>query len=600
MYNMKNDEKSVIGGEFLLNDTDSKNVFTMEDFDSDQRMMAESCIDFLEREIIPLTDKIDSKNHPELMPNLLKKSGELGLLGLSIAEEYGGMNMSFNTSMLIADIVGITGSYSTAYGAHTGIATLPLKYYGNDDQKEKFLKGLVSGDIKGAYCLTEPDSGSDANSGKSKAKLNSDKSKYIINGQKMWISNGGFADLFIVFAKIDNDKNLTAFLIEKTRDGITMNPEEEKLGIKGSSTRQIFFNDVEIPVQNMLGEREGGFKIALNVLNIGRIKLGAGVLGGCRGIIDNSIKYSQERIQFNVPIASFGAIKQKLAKMVVQTFSCESICYRAGDDIEKKIIELQNDGKELNDSELEAIELFSVECAISKIYGSEILDFVVDEGLQIYGGMGFSEDAPMARPYRDARISRIYEGTNEINRMLIVGTLLKRSLKKEINLLEEAMKLINSNKIELCIYDENKHFKSTYDLISNLKKCLLYILGKCAMHFGDKIKSEQEVMMNLADMIISIYVIESTIKRCEKVYNSTKNEILIDISKSSIYYNLSSFRNNAIESIICFMEENNQDNTEKLIESAINFKRFNIKNINRNIADYFLEKKNYKIFNNFS
>ena len=250
---MKNDEKSVIGGEFLLNDTDSENVFTMEDFDSDQRMMAESCIDFLEREIIPLTDKIDGKNHPELMPNLLKKSGELGLLGLSIAEEYGGMNMSFNTSMLIADIVGITGSYSTAYGAHTGIATLPLKYYGNDDQKEKFLKGLVSGDIKGAYCLTEPDSGSDANSGKSKAKLNSDKSKYIINGQKMWISNGGFADLFIVFAKIDNDKNLTAFLIEKTRDGITMNPEEEKLGIKGSSTRQIFFNDVEIPVENMLG-----------------------------------------------------------------------------------------------------------------------------------------------------------------------------------------------------------------------------------------------------------------------------------------------------------------------------------------------------------
>ena len=260
---------SVIGGEFLLFDIPSDKIFTMEDFDSDQRMMAESCIDFLEREIIPLTDKIDSKNHPEIMPELIMKSVELGLLGLSISEEYGGMNMSFNTSMLIADIVGITGSFSTAYGAHTGIATLPLKYYGNDKQKETFLKGLVSGELKGAYCLTEPDSGSDANSGKSKAKLNSDKTNYIISGQKMWISNGGFADLFIVFAKIDDDKNLTAFLVEKSRDGITMNPEEEKLGIKGSSTRQIFFNDVEIPVENMLGEREGGFKIALNVLNIG-------------------------------------------------------------------------------------------------------------------------------------------------------------------------------------------------------------------------------------------------------------------------------------------------------------------------------------------
>ena len=591
---------SVIGGEFLLFDIPSDKIFTMEDFDSDQRMMAESCIDFLEREIIPLADKIDSKNHPEIMPELIMKSGELGLLGLSISEEYGGMNMSFNTSMLIADIVGITGSFSTAYGAHTGIATLPLKYYGNNKQKESFLKGLVSGELKGAYCLTEPDSGSDANSGKSKAKLNSDKTKYIISGQKMWISNGGFADLFIVFAKIDDDKNLTAFLVEKSRDGITMNPEEEKLGIKGSSTRQIFFNDVEIPIENMLGEREGGFKIALNVLNIGRIKLGAGVLGGCRGIIDNAISYSQERIQFNVPISSFGAIKQKLAKMIVQTFSCESICYRAGDDIEKKIIEFQNKGKSLNESELEAIELFSVECAISKVYGSEILDFVVDEGLQIYGGMGFSEEAPMARPYRDARISRIYEGTNEINRMLIVGTLLKRSLKKEINLLAKAMEIINSNKIESISYDNDNHFESSYNLISNLKKCLLNLLGKSAMHFGENIKNEQEVMMNIADMIISIYVMESTIKRCEKVYNKNQNEILIDISKSSIYYNLSVFKYHSEECIISFMNESDSSNNLEYIETALKFKKFNIKNINRRIADYFLNKKSYKIFNNFS
>tara|TARA_B100000683_G_scaffold103760_2_gene102509 strand:- start:7327 stop:9117 length:1791 start_codon:yes stop_codon:yes gene_type:complete len=596
---MRREIDSVIGGEFLLNDVNYKNVFTLEDFGEDQRMMADSCIDFLEKEIIPLTEKIDSKKHPELMPELIKKSGDLGLLGLSISEEYGGMNMSFNTSMLIADIVGITGSFSTAYGAHTGIATLPLKYYGNDSQKEKFLTGLVSGDIKGAYCLTEPDSGSDANSAKSRAKLTSDKKNYIINGQKMWISNGGFADLYIVFAKIDDDKNLTAFLIEKTRDGITMNPEEEKLGIKGSSTRQIFFNDVEIPVENMLGEREEGFKIALNVLNIGRIKLGAGVLGGCRGVINNSLNYSQERIQFNVPISSFGAIKQKLAKMVLQTFSCESICYRAGDDIEKKIDELQKNGSSLNESELKAIELFSVECAIAKIYGSEILDFVVDEGLQLYGGMGFSEEAPMARPYRDARISRIYEGTNEINRMLIVGTLLKRSMKNEINLLNESMNIIKSMDINPCHYTENDHFQSSYSLIDNLKKYFLYVLGKSAMHFGEKIKSEQEVMMNIANIIISIYVMESTIKRCEKVYHTTKNEILIDISKASIYYNLLDFRENSIEALTSFMSEDDTDISLKLLDNSTSFKRFNIKNLNRKIADYFLSKKSYNLFNNF-
>ena len=596
---MRREIDSVIGGEFLLNDVNYKNVFTLEDFGEDQRMMADSCIDFLEKEIIPLTEKIDSKKHPELMPELIKKSGDLGLLGLSISEEYGGMNMSFNTSMLIADIVGITGSFSTAYGAHTGIATLPLKYYGNDSQKEKFLTGLVSGDIKGAYCLTEPDSGSDANSAKSRAKLTSDKKNYIINGQKMWISNGGFADLYIVFAKIDDDKNLTAFLIEKTRDGITMNPEEEKLGIKGSSTRQIFFNDVEIPVENMLGEREEGFKIALNVLNIGRIKLGAGVLGGCRGVINNSLNYSQERIQFNVPISSFGAIKQKLAKMVLQTFSCESICYRAGDDIEKKIDELQKNGSSLNESELKAIELFSVECAIAKIYGSEILDFVVDEGLQLYGGMGFSEEAPMARPYRDARISRIYEGTNEINRMLIVGTLLKRSMKNEINLLNESMNIIKSMDINPCNYVENDHFQSSYSLIDNLKKYFLYVLGKSAMHFGEKIKSEQEVMMNIANIIISIYVMESTIKRCEKVYHTTKNEILIDISKASIYYNLLDFRENSIEALTSFMSEDDTDISLKLLDNSTSFKRFNIKNLNRKIADYFLTKKSYNLFNNF-
>lgn len=597
--NKENNSKSVIGGEFLLNEVDISEVFIIEDFNEDQRMMADSCNDFLEKEVIPLTEKIDSKENPDLMPELLTKAGELGLLGLSIGEEYGGMNMSFNTSMLIADIVGITGSFSTAYGAHTGIATLPLKYYGNDEQKEKYLNGLVSGELKGAYCLTEPNSGSDANSGRSRATLSKDKSKYIINGQKMWISNGGFADLFIVFAKIDNDKNLTAFIVEKGLDGINMNPEEDKLGIKGSSTRQIFFNDVEIPSNNILGNREEGFKIALNVLNIGRIKLGAGVLGGCRGVIDHSINYSKERIQFNLPIASFGAIKYKLSNMIVKTFSCESICYRAGDDIEQKIKEFQEDGKNLNESELSAIELFSVECAISKIYGSEILDYVVDEGVQIYGGMGYSEEAPMARPYRDARISRIYEGTNEINRMLIVGTLLKKSIKNEINLFKKATKVIQDAKIKKIVYSSDNHFKSSYDLVNSLKDCFLHIFGKAALHFNDKIKSEQEVMMNIADVIISIYVLESTLKRCEKIYLKNKNKIMLEISKASIYANISIIRHHSIESVISYMDKNDARKSIDFINSCTEFENFNIKEVNRNIANYFLDKKSYSLFNNF-
>jgi len=433
--------ESVIGGEFLIKESNPENIFILEDFNEEQRMMADACQDFLEKEVIPKTKEIDN-NEPGLMASLIKKSGDLGLLGLSISEEYDGMNMSFNTSMLIADIIGITGSFSTAYGAHTGIATLPLNFYGTDAQKKKYLPGLVSGDIMGAYCLTEPDSGSDANAAKSRAVLSKDKKSYIINGQKMWITNGGFADLLTVFAKIDNDKYLSAFLIEKNFPGITMNEEENKLGIKGSSTRQIFFNNVVVPIENLLGQREEGFKIALNILNIGRIKLGAGVLGGCRGVISSSIQYSNERIQFGVPISSFGAIKNKIAQMIVKTFACESISYRAGQEIENKIIEFEKEGLSKNKSELKALELFSVECAICKVYGSEILDYVVDEGVQIYGGMGFSEEVPMARAYRDARISRIYEGTSEINRLLILGILLKRSVKNEINLFKKELKPI--------------------------------------------------------------------------------------------------------------------------------------------------------------
>ena len=383
-------KKSLIGGEFLINDIDSDSIFTIDDFNEEQRMMVEACEDFIKRDVDPVRDKVDDLEDG-LMVSLLEKAGELGLLGICVPSQYGGLDMSFNTSMLIADIVGSTGSFSTAYGAHTAIATLPILYFGTEDQKNKYLPKLVSGEWKGAYCLSEPDSGSDANAAKTRAKLSSNKKHYLINGQKMWITNGGISDLYIVFAKIDDDKNLSAFIVEKSFGGITMNDEEKKLGIKGSSTRQIFFNDCKVPIDNLLSERENGFKIALNVLNIGRIKLGAGVLGGCRGIIDHVINYSNERVQFGKPISSFGAIKNKIAQMICKTYACEALSYRAGQDIDNKVLELMDNGLSKSKAEVNALDQFAIECAIAKVFGSEILDYVVDEGVQIYGGMGFSE-----------------------------------------------------------------------------------------------------------------------------------------------------------------------------------------------------------------
>ena len=589
--------KPIIGGEFLLKESEPLNIFIPEDFSEEQKMMASACEDFLDKEVIPNMEKVD-KGEPGLMESLLKKAGDLGLLGLSISDQYGGMNMSFNTSMLIADIVGRTGSFSTAYGAHTGIATLPLKYYGTEEQKNKFLPGLVSGDIKGAYCLTEPDSGSDANSAKSRAKLSDDKNNYIINGQKMWISNAGFADLFIVFAKIDSDKYLSAFLVEKGNPGLSMNEEENKLGIKGSSTRQIFFNDCTVPINNLLGDREQGFKIALNVLNIGRIKLGAGVLGGCRAIITNAINYSNERIQFGVAISSFGAIKNKIAQMVIKTFACEAMSYRAGQEIENKVIEFENDGIAKNHAELKAIELFSVECAITKIYGSEILDYVVDEGVQIYGGMGFSEEAPMARAYRDARIARIYEGTNEINRMLLVGILLKRSLKKEIDLFSASKKVFE----ELYAQSKNEYiidnnFSSFYNNIKKIKKAILIILGKAALIYGKKINSQQEILMNISDMIIELYAFESLVLRCNKMYLNNPDQILLEISKLSMYESTNKIYSSGYEGLCNFLEGEELEFMINALKDYTNYEYFNLKDSRRKVADHFIKKGSYNLFN---
>ncbi len=514
----KPSQKITKGAEFIIKDAKAEDIFIPEEFSEEQQMMEQACHDFMNTEIFPHVERIE-KLEEGLMPSILKKAGDLGLLGVTAPEEYGGLSMNFNTSMLITSALGPSGSFSTTYGAHTGIGTLPILYYGTKEQKEKYLPKLISGEWPAAYCLTEPDAGSDANSGKTKAKLSEDGKYYSITGQKMWISNGGFAELFIVFAKIDDDENLTAFIVEKSFEGITMNDEEEKMGIKGSSTRQVFFTDCKVPVENMLYERGKGFKIAVNVLNIGRIKLAAAVQGASKNLMDTAINYSNERKQFGKSISSFGAIQTKLAKMAVKNYALESANYRAGNDIDNAVQELIESGMSKEEAKLKGVEEFAIESAIMKVHGSEVLDFTVDEGVQIYGGMGYSADAPMERAYRDARISRIYEGTNEINRMLAVGMVFKRAMKGSIDVMTPAMEVAKelTSIPTLSSSNDSDLFDKEKAVLKNLKKTLLMVAGKAAQKFGVNLNDEQEVLLNLADIMIETYVTESVLLRTEKL-----------------------------------------------------------------------------------
>ncbi len=511
-------KKAVKGGEFLIREITAQEVFIPEEFTEEQRMIATTCQDFLDKEVMPHLDLIDSQKDPKLMPTLLDKAGELGLLGTSVPEEYGGFGMDFNTSMLVAEVIGGGHALAVALSAHTGIGTLPILYYGNEEQKQKYLPKLATGEFKAAYCLTEPDSGSDANSGKTKAVLSADGKHYLLTGQKMWITNGGFADVFTVFAKIENDKNLTAFIVEKSFAGITMNEEEHKMGIKGSSTRQIFFNDTPVPVENMLSARENGFKIAVNILNIGRIKLGAAAIGASKGVAKLSVQYANERKQFNTPIASFGAIQYKLAEQAIRIYATESLSYRAGQNIDEATKNLIAGGMSATEAKLKGVEQFAIECAISKVHGSEVLDYVVDEGVQIYGGMGYSADAPMDRAYRDSRINRIFEGTNEINRILAVGTILKRAMKGELDVLTPAMAVAKEIMAIPDFGDEEEGlFVAEKKAIRNLKKATLMVAGAAVQKFTMKIEEQQEILMNVADMLIEVYAAESALLRTEKL-----------------------------------------------------------------------------------
>lgn len=510
-------QQAIKGGEFLIKETQANDVFIPEQFNEEQLLIAQSCRDFLAQEIWPNLDNID-KQEEGLTVKLLDKAAELGLLGLNVPEQLGGFEKDFVTGMLATEVMGAGHSFAVSISAHTGIGTLPILYYGNEAQKAKYIPKLASGEWKACYCLTEPGSGSDANSGKTKAVLSSDGKHYLLNGQKMWITNGGFADVFTVFAKIDNDENLSAFIVEKSFGGISLNPEEHKMGIKGSSTRQVFFNDCKVPVENLLSERQNGFKIAVNILNMGRIKLAAAALGASKNTATKSIQYANERNQFGRPIAKYGAIRYKLAEQAIRIYASESALYRATQNIEDAINAFSGGGMEHAKSILKGVEQFAPEAAIMKVNGSETLNYVVDEGVQIYGGMGYSADAPMERAYRDSRINRIFEGTNEINRMLIVDMLLRRAMKGEIDLMGPAQKVAAEL---MSVPDmgagDSALFAVEKNYIKNFKKAVLMVAGSAAQKLMMELSKEQEILMNIADMLIDLYLAESVQLRVEKL-----------------------------------------------------------------------------------
>ena len=592
------EKQAIKGGEFLIRETAASEIFIPEEFNEEQRMIQQQCKDFLAKEVWPHLDAIDSMKDPKLMPSILDKAGELGLLGTSVPAELGGFGMDFNTTMLVAEVIGAGHSVAVALSAHTGIGTLPILYYGNDAQKQKYIPKLATGEWKAAYCLTEPDSGSDANSGKTKAALSVDGKHYIINGQKMWITNGGFADIYVVFAKIDNDKNLSAFIVEKSFGGITMNEEEKKMGIKGSSTRQIFFNDCKVPVENLLSERENGFKIAVNILNIGRIKLGIAALGGSKHTVTLATKYSNERKQFGVSISSFGAIKHKIAEMVTKVFASESAHYRASQNIDDAYNAFTAGGMDSSKARLKALEEFAIECAILKVHGSEVLDFVTDEGVQIYGGMGFSAEGPMDRAYRDARINRIFEGTNEINRLLTIDMLLKRAMKGTIDLMTPAMAV---QKDLMAIPDfgaseEEGIFVKEKKALANLKKAGLMIAGSAVQKFMMKLSEQQEIIMNLADILIEAYIAESVLLRVEKLI-AQKGEKATEIQKEMaliyLHHAIGKAAAAGREAISAFADGDEQRLMLMGLKRFTKIDAYNLKEARRKVADYVIAKGEY-------
>ena len=562
-------QNEVNGGSFLISKIDPDQVFTPEDFSEEQGMMKEAVIEFIDREVWPHKERFEKKDYA-FTESLMKKAGELGFLSIPVPENYGGMGMGFVSTMLVCDYIsGASGSLSTAFGAHTGIGILPILLYGTEDQKQEYLPKLASGEWFGSYCLTEPGAGSDANSGKTKAVLSEDGSHYEITGQKMWISNAGFASLFIVFARIEDDKNITGFIVPfEENNGIELGEEENKLGIHASSTRQVFFNKTRVPVEKVLGERNGGFKIAMNALNVGRIKLGVACLDAQRRVTTKSIEYANERVQFNKPIASFGAIKEKIAQMASSCYVGESTCYRAAHDVEQRIQNNLDKGLSHQEAELKGVENFAIECSLIKVGASEDVQNCADHGIQILGGMGFSADTPMESAWRDARIGRIYEGTNEINRMLSVGLLLKKGMKGELELLpavmQAAMRLGSEKANEIA----DGPLAQEHQLIENFKQLFLMITGNATQKYGTKLEEEQQVLQALADVLIEIYFCESAVLRTLKNCNrSGVNSQEIQIAMTQNYvFEAQGLITKRIKEVILHLTADNKDERNQLID----------------------------------
>jgi len=552
------------GGQFLVKETPCEDIFTPEDFSEEQKMMKEAVMEFNDREIVAKRDRFEAKDYA-LTEEVMRKAGALGFLSVAVPEELGGLGMGFVSTVLTCDYISSgTGSFSTAFGAHTGIGTMPITLYGNEEQKQKYVPKLATGEWFGAYCLTEPGAGSDANSGKTKAVLSEDGKNYLINGQKMWISNAGFCNVMIVFARIEDDKNITGFIVENDpSNGISMGEEEHKLGIRASSTRQVFFNDTKVPVENMLSERGNGFKIAMNALNVGRIKLAAACLDSQRRVTTTATKYANDRKQFKTPIASFGAIKLKLAEMATSAYAGESATYRAAKNIEDRINIRIEEGSSHQEAELKGVEEYAIECSILKVAVSEDIQNCADEGIQIFGGMGFSEDTPMEAAWRDARIARIYEGTNEINRMLAVGMLVKKAMKGHVDLLNPAQavakELTSIPSFETPDFSEL--FAEEKDMIKKLKKAFLMVAGSAVQKYGEDLEKHQQTLLAAADILIEIYMAESTILRTEKNVKRTSEdaqEVQIAMSKLYLYHAVDIISVKAKESIISFAEGDEQ------------------------------------------
>ena len=589
---------NLIGGEFLIKETPAAEIFSLEELSEEQKMLRDSAKEFIDREVVPNKEKFEHKDYA-FTEECMKKLGEMGMLGITVPEQYGGMGMGFVSTMLACDYLsGATGSLATAFGAHTGIGTLPTLLYGSEELKAKYLPDLAAGIKFGAYCLTEPDAGSDANSGKTKAVLSEDGKHYIINGQKMWISNAGFADTFTFFAKIEDDKNITGFVINRSeledQTSLTLGEEEHKLGIRASSTRQVFFNDMKVPVENMLGERNNGFKIALNALNVGRIKLAAACLDAQRRILNYSIQYSNDRKQFGVSISTFGAIRKKIAEMATGAFVSEAGSYRAAKDVQDKIDSLVAGGMNHQEAELKGVEEFAVECSILKVFVSDLAQNSADEGIQIYGGMGFSEDTPMEAAWRDSRISRIYEGTNEINRLLAVGMLIKKAMKGQLDLLSPAMaiskELMGIPSFE--VPDYSAYMSEEKAILANLKKVFLMVSGAALQKYMMDIEKQQHLLLNASEILNQIYMAESAVLRAEKHF--APDSVEAAMAQLNLYKGIEKIITSAKEGIVSFAEGDEQ---RMMLSGLRRFTKYtntpNVVALTEKIAAHYIEKGSY-------